>query len=143
MREGGGWTPRLKLSEQQAKISTPGVLRVRRYRGARGLLGDLLYDEDLGVSEATLIDPNDATRRKSIPAGTAHEDLLVPIFRGGRRVYQIPPLTEVRDQARANVSALDAAILRFVNPHLYPVGLEPRLHERRTRLILEARTQGR
>jgi nicotinate phosphoribosyltransferase len=53
----------------------------------------------------------------------------------------MPPLPEVRNRAMANVAALDPAILRFVNPHLYPVGLEPRLHERRMRLILEARTQ--
>jgi nicotinate phosphoribosyltransferase len=142
VREGGGWTPRLKLSEQQAKISTPGVLQVRRYRGGARLLGDLLYDEDLGISESTLIDPTDPTRRKSIPSGAAHDDLLVPIFRGGHSVYQMPALAEIRDHARASVSALDPAILRLVNPHLYPVGLEPRVYERRMRLIVEARTQG-
>jgi nicotinate phosphoribosyltransferase len=142
VREGDVWTPRLKLSEQQAKISTPGVLAVRRYRGPSGLVGDLLYDEDLGISETTLIDPIDSTRRKSIPRGAAHEELLVPVFRAGKRVYEMPPLPEVRSRARANVSALDPAILRFVNPHLYPVGLEPRLHDRRMRLIREARTQG-
>jgi nicotinate phosphoribosyltransferase len=67
----------------------------------------------------------------------------VPIFRGGRRVYQMPPLAETRARAAANVAALHPAIVRFVNPHLYPVGLEPRLHERRMRLILEARTRAR
>ena len=142
VREGDAWTPRLKLSEQQAKISTPGVLAVRRYRGPAGLLGDLLYDENLGISETTLIDPIDPTRRKSIPGGAAHEELLVPVFRAGKRVYATPPLAEVRSRARASVSVLDPALLRFVNPHLYPVGLEPRLHERRMRLILEARSQG-
>jgi len=139
VREGDAWMPRLKLSEQQAKISTPGVLAVRRYRSASGLLGDLLYDEDLGISESTLIDPIDPTRRKSIPRGAAHEELLVPIFRAGKRVYQMPTLADVRARARASVSALDPALLRLVNPHVYPVGLEPRLHERRMRLILEAR----
>jgi nicotinate phosphoribosyltransferase len=143
VREGEAWTPRLKLSEQQAKISTPGVLAVRRYRSESGLLGDLLYDEDLGISETTLIDPIDPTRRKSIPRDAAHEDLLVPIFRAGKRVYEMPPIAEVRARARASVSALDPALLRFVNPHLYPVGLEPRLHERRMRLILEARQPAR
>src|SRR5205814_2115985 len=51
-------------------------------------------------------------------------------------------LAAVRSRARASVSVVDPALLRFVNPHLYPVGLEPRLHERRMRLILEARSQG-
>jgi len=142
VREGDAWMPRLKLSEQQAKISTPGVLAVRRYRSASGLLGDLLYDEDLGIAETTLIDPIDPTRRKSIPRDSAHEELLVPIFRAGKRVYQMPTLADVRARARTSVSALDPALLRLVNPHVYPVGLEPRLHERRMRLILEARQQG-
>jgi nicotinate phosphoribosyltransferase len=143
VREGESWTPRLKLSEQQAKITTPGVIAVRRYRGSAGMLGDLLYDEELGISEATLVDPTDPTRRKSMPKNATHEELLLPVFRAGRRVYQMPPLEEVRRRAMANVAALDPAIVRFVNPHLYPVGLEPRLHDRRMRLIFEARTHAR
>ena len=35
---GGGWDRRLKLSEQTAKISTPGILGVRRFRSADGSL---------------------------------------------------------------------------------------------------------
>ena len=40
---------------------------------------------------------------------------------------------------QAQLAQLHPAIKRFVNPHQYPVGLAPALHERRTLMILEAR----
>jgi nicotinate phosphoribosyltransferase len=135
----GAWQPRLKLSEQTAKISTPGVLQVRRFHKNGELVGDLIYDEELGCASTTLIDPLDPTRRKSIAPGTPHEDLLVPVVRQGAPVYEPPPLAEVRARTQRELSRMHAGIKRLVNPHLYPVGLEQKLHERRTRLILEAR----
>ena len=45
-RDGGDWEPRIKLSEQTAKVTTPGVLGVRRYRDDSGrLAGDMVYDQ--------------------------------------------------------------------------------------------------
>jgi nicotinate phosphoribosyltransferase len=37
------------------------------------------------------------------------------------------------------VGSLDASIRRYLNPHVYPVGLEQALHEFRTQLMLEKR----
>ena len=85
------------------------------------------------------MDPGDRTRRKVIPAGTPFTDLLVPIFRSGKLVYEIPPLEASRTLAGGQIQRLHPGIRRFLNPHQYPVGLEPRLHDLRTRLILEAR----
>jgi nicotinate phosphoribosyltransferase len=64
---------------------------------------------------------------------------LVPVFRAGRCVYQAPPLEAVRETARSNLAGFYAGIRRFVNPHLYFVGIESSLHEEKTRLILQAR----
>jgi nicotinate phosphoribosyltransferase len=137
---GGAWQYRLKLSEQSAKISTPGLQQVRRFIDGGEYLADALYDAELGIDEApTLVDPLDMTRRRVIPAGTPYEDLLVPVLRGGRSVYAPPPLAEVRRRAQEQLARFHEGIKRFVFPHLYPVGLEQRLHELRTRLILEAR----
>jgi nicotinate phosphoribosyltransferase len=69
----------------------------------------------------------------------AFEDLLVPIFRGGRRVYEPPPLETVRQRTKNQLSRFHAGVKRFLNPHRFPVGLEKQLHELRTRLVLEAR----
>jgi nicotinate phosphoribosyltransferase len=86
-----------------------------------------------------VVDPLDPTRRKRIPAGTPGEDLLVPIVRAGRPVYEPPPLEATRDRAREQIARLHPGIRRFVNPHQYPVGLALELHELKTRLVLEAR----
>jgi nicotinate phosphoribosyltransferase len=138
------WQPRVKVSEQAVKTTTPGILQVRRYRGATGFIGDLIYDQaQLGPpapdGATVIIDAQDPTRGKRIPPDTAFEDLLVPIFRGGRCVYECPPLAEVRARRQGQLASLHASIKRFMNPHEYPVGLEPRLHALKTELVLEAR----
>ena len=85
------------------------------------------------------MDPLDPTRRREIPATARGEDLLVPVLRGGRLVYDRPPLEASRARTQAELARLHAGVKRFVNPHQYPVGLERSLFELRTRLILEAR----
>ena len=142
-RDGRGrWQYKLKLSEQAAKISTPGVLQVRRYRSPAGgeYIADAIYDEELGLADpATIVDPLDPTRRRLIEPDAAHEDLLVPVFRAGKLVYDIPTLDAVRARAQQQLAGFHAGIKRFVNPHQYPVGLERRLHDLKTELILKAR----
>ena len=139
-RPGGPWRPKVKISEQTAKVSTPGVLQVRRYRRGRSFVADMTYDLDLGADgDRTIVDPADSTRQKRVPAGLAHEDLLVPVVREGRVVYEDPGIEETRARTQDQIRHLHPAVLRFMNPHEYPAGLERRLHELRTRLILEAR----
>ena len=137
---GGAWEPRIKLSEQSAKISVPGILQTRRFTAGGEFAGDLIYDVQDGGPSRTLVDMLDATRRKTVPADAAQEDLLLPVVRGGRIVYTPPPLAESRARTRLQLARLHPGIKRFVNPHQYPVGLDPALHERRTRMILEARS---
>jgi nicotinate phosphoribosyltransferase len=137
---GGPWQNKIKLSEQAAKITTPGIQQVRRFRSAREFIGDAIYDLNQPVPEAfTIVDPLDPTRRKHFEPGTAGDDLLAPVFRGGRLVYEPPALSEVRLRAQQQLSMLHPGIKRRVNPHQYPAGLELSLHELKFRLVLEAR----
>ncbi len=139
---GGPWQYRIKLSEQAVKISTPGILNVRRFVSDGQFIADMIWDETAPPrvgSEATLVDPLDPTRRKRIPEGTPYTDLLVPVFRGGRVVNQPPPAIEARAVAKAQLDGFHPGIKRMVNPHIHPVGLERGLHEFKTRLILEKR----
>jgi nicotinate phosphoribosyltransferase len=175
------WQYKLKLSEQSAKISTPGVLQVRRYRSqlattgaaeagwktgaqdggveALNLMPNSGEPSSAGVSlprveyiadaicnepdpcpeEMMIVDPLDMTRRKPIAPGTPYEDLLVPIFRGNRLVYDVPSLADVRRRAREQLAMFHPGIKRFAFPHQYPVGLEKSLFDLRTDLILRAR----
>ena len=137
---GGKWEPRLKLSEQVAKISNPGILQVRRFRSENEFIGDAIYDLDLGLPPApTIVDPLDVTRRKRFAPETPYEDLLVPVFRQGHLLYQTPSLEETRRRTQEQLSMFHPGVKRMVNPHQYPAGLELGLDRLKTNLILKAR----
>jgi nicotinate phosphoribosyltransferase len=140
---GGEWEDRVKISEQTAKTTNPGILQVRRFRQGREYVGDVIWDErrELGRTP-TMVDPLDLTRRKTIPDGAEWEDLLVPVFRSGERVYDPPGLPEIRARVRDQLAGLHEGIKRFVNPHRYPVGMELGYFERKTELVLAARGAG-
>ena len=138
---GGAWEPRVKVSEQTAKVTTPGLLRTRRFRDAEGrFVGDMVYDELAPPDErCVMVDPADATRRTSYCGADAAEELLVPVFEGGRQVYEVPPIAASRERAIEQLGRLDRSHLRLLNPHVYKVGVELGLFERKTALILAAR----
>jgi nicotinate phosphoribosyltransferase len=141
-RPGEPWLHRVKLSEQAAKTSVPGILQVRRYRRDGEDLADCVWDELSGLPPAvTIVDPLDHTRRREIEPDARGEDLLVAVFRAGQLVYERPPLAASRQRTLDELARLHGGVKRFVNPHQYPVGLEKGLFDLRTRLILEARGQ--
>jgi nicotinate phosphoribosyltransferase len=137
-----GWRYPVKLSEHSSKISIPGVLGVRRYFDETGRFrADMIYDEDLPAPAdgAAIVDPADALHMRVLDPGWATEDLVLPALRKGVRVAAPPALEAVRARAQAQVHNLHPTIRRLLNPHIYPVGLEMRLHERRSALVLERR----
>jgi len=142
---GGSWRPKIKLSEQAAKISTPGRLQVRRFSNGPTFVADMIYEVDRPLQTPwTIVDPTDITRRRLIPAAgdpdpLPFEELLQPLFRRGKRVAKGPDLAQIRHRTREQMAQLHAGIKRFVNPHSYPVGLEKGLHRFKTEMILAAR----
>jgi nicotinate phosphoribosyltransferase len=142
----GEWTPRVKISEQAAKTTNPGLLQVRRYletrpRSTRGAFaGDMLIDElNPPGGDATMVDPFDVTQRKRFAADAPYTVLLQPAMRAGKRVRAREPLSAVRERVQTELAGFHAGIKRLVNPHRYPVGLERALHDRKTALVLAAR----
>ncbi len=132
---GKEWQYRIKVSEQAIKTSNPGMLQVRRFDDA-----DMIFDQLGGQPGRTIVDPLDPTRRRSVPANAKYEDLLVPIFRQGKRVYELPSIEQIRARRAAQLERFHDGVKRFVNPHRYPVGLEEGLFDLKTRLVLAART---
>jgi nicotinate phosphoribosyltransferase len=140
---GRPWTYRVKLSEQEAKISTPGVLQVRRFTRQEEPVADIIFDENRPPDrDWTRVDPMDTTRQIETQDATGSEDLLVPVFRQGTAVYDPPPVSSVRDRTLGQLSRFHEGIKRLVNPHTFPVGLEKGLYEIKARLVREAREQG-
>ena len=140
------WEYKMKLSEQAIKISTPGIQQVRRFRDERGYIADMIFDSEMDESDqhsadksTVMIDPLDFTKRRRFDAAQPYEDLLVSVFQGGKCVYNLPGIHDVRARVAAQLANLQPGVKRFVNPHLYPVGLEKRLHELKTELIIKLR----
>ncbi|MFL6531329.1 MAG: nicotinate phosphoribosyltransferase [Chthoniobacterales bacterium] len=134
------WQHKIKLSEQAAKTSIPGVQQVRRFRRDGLFIGDMIYNlHDADERSRLIIDPADLLRRKQLPDDAELEDLLVPIFREGKQVYDEPTIEQIRARRQSQLASLHESHKRFLNPHTYPVGLSPSLHALRTRLIAEAR----
>jgi nicotinate phosphoribosyltransferase len=140
-RAGEPWQPKIKLSEQSAKVNTPGILQVRRFTNNDRFVGDAIYDEQIGLELPTeIVDPADPLRRKRLASGVVSEDLLRPIFRRGECIYDEPSLPAMQARTRAQLQALHPTIRRFDHPHAYPAGLEARLHEHKLRMIDAARS---
>jgi nicotinate phosphoribosyltransferase len=138
----GKLEPRIKLSEQAAKISNPGIQQVRRFYRAGKLVADAIYDEQQGcASPTTIIDPLDPTRKRKLAADLAHEDLLLPAVRQGKVVAARPTLREIQARAKRQLAALHPSVRRSLHPHEYPVGLTRELFEERVRMVEKLRAQ--
>ncbi|OOG72393.1 nicotinate phosphoribosyltransferase [Algoriphagus sp. A40] len=138
----GEWEPKVKVSQQSLKINIPGIHNTKRYFSKGKAVADMIFleDQEIDPRGVVIIDPVDATRRKRLmPAFYQEEILLKPIFHKGKKVYNLPSLTEIRDRAAKQLESLDKTHMRLVNPHLYPVGLEENLHHLRMELVLKAK----
>jgi nicotinate phosphoribosyltransferase len=140
-RRGEAWRYKVKLSERLEKVSDPGILQVRRFSRAGKFAADVIYDEPTGIESCPgYVDPNDRSIYR-IPAGARGEDLLVAVFRGGRQVYEPPPVHEAQRRARDQLASLDEALRQTEGDARYPVGYEERLHRLKHELIAETARQ--
>lgn len=138
-RPSGEWQYRIKLSEESAKESVPGSLQVRRFHQPDGrFIADAIYEIDHGVSEPCEILDVETEDKTTIPPNTRYSDLLVPICRAGKVVYEVPGIETSREHLRKQLSCAPPEILRLNDPRPYKVGLEQSLHELRSKLITRA-----
>jgi nicotinate phosphoribosyltransferase len=139
----GEWRYKLKLSEQRLKISVPGLHQVYRYHDDDGrFAADAIMDWQEDPAEVPMIvAPNDATKTKRLSRYQHHEPLLHRIFEKGRLVASLPTLPQVQQRAKDQLQRLDDSHKRLEYPHIYPVGLSPKLHTMRETMIQEQREQ--
>jgi nicotinate phosphoribosyltransferase len=139
-RPGGEWQYRIKLSEELAKASIPGSLQVRRFYQPDGrFMADAIYEVNHGVSEPCEIVEVETEDKTTISRNTRYSDLLVPIFRSGKAVYETPSIEASRDHLRKQLSCAPPEILRLNDPAPYKIGLERSLYELRSKLIARAK----
>ncbi len=138
---GGPWKYKLKLSEQMLKVSNPGILQVRRFYDENENIADMIYDVDNPPKDpCRIVDPLDPSRQKLIQGSLSHRDLLIPIFKNGKRVYSLPTLSEIHDFTQEELAHFQVGIKRFINPHQYNHGMEYSLYQKKFELIKEIRS---
>ena len=129
--EDGTVMPKIKVSENVGKITTPHYKKLWRFYGndTGKAIADYLtvYDETVDDSKNLLIfDPEATWKQKEVYDFTAKE-LQVPIFLNGELVYKLPTLEEIRDYCIKQVDTLWDEVKRFDNPHSYYVDLSQKL----------------
>ena len=142
----GEWEPKVKVSQQSIKINIPGIHNTVRFSKNGKAIADMIYlqSQDMTESQFTIIDPVDPTKRKKINTlGLDKEYLLKPIFKKGQKVYKSPDIHQIKKNAERNLNLFDKALKRFVNPHIYPVGLEISLFDLRTQLVFKMKDYDR
>lgn len=137
---GGPWMHKLKLSEHLAKVTTPGILQIRRFFNEEGYIADMIYDVDGSINERRLIiDSFDPIHIKTIERSMKYKDLLIPVLRHGKIVYESPPLESIRQSCIEELGKFPSTMRRFLNPQPYFIGLEKNLHEKKLGMIEEKR----
>ena len=129
--EDGRVNPKIKISENVAKITNPHYKKLYRFYGNDNgkALADYLtiYDETIDDSrDMEIFDPEATWKRKTVYNFTAKE-LQVPIFRSGKLVYKLPTLEEIRAYCAQQVDTLWDEVKRFDNPQTYYVDLSQNL----------------
>ncbi len=129
--ECGNITPKIKISENVAKITTPHYKKLYRFFGndTGKAIADYLTIHDETVDDSTplvIFDPDATWKKKEVYDFTAKE-LQVPVFRSGQLVYSLPSLPEIRKYCLEQVETLWDEVKRFDNPHKYYVDLSQKL----------------
>ncbi|MBE6926321.1 MAG: nicotinate phosphoribosyltransferase [Ruminococcaceae bacterium] len=130
-QDDGSVLPKIKISENVGKITTPHYKKFYRFYGndTGKAIADYLcvYDETVDDSgELEIFDPEATWKTKTVYDFTAKE-MLVPIFKDGELVYKFPTLDEVRAYCLQQVDTLWDEVKRFDNPHTYYVDLSQKL----------------
>ena len=141
----GTFVPRIKISENPAKVTNPGVKRLYRFYDRRTgkALADLiaLEDEDFSSGEPlTIFDPENTWKRMMLCDYDVRA-LLVPIFEGGKLVYTQPTLGEITAYANREMETFWDEYKRLHSPNRYKVDLSQKLYDLKRSLIENQRNR--
>lgn len=139
--ENGEFIPKIKLSENTAKVTNPGNKTIYRIYDKQNhkIKADLicLADETFDDKEDMVIfDPLETWKKTRIKGGTYElRELLVPIFLKGECVYTSPSVMEIRDYCTAEKNTIWDETKRFYNPHQVYVDLSDKLYKIKSELL--------
>lgn len=126
----GRVVPKIKISENPAKITNPGIKNLYRLYDKDGMaVADLIalahekYDSSRPL---TIFDPVDTWKTTTLTEYSIRP-LLVPVFKNGQQVYKSPQLMEIQAYTRRELATFWDQYKRLLNPHRYKVDLSDEL----------------
>ena len=141
MDESGNFIPKIKLSENTEKITNPGnktILRVDEKESGK-IKADLicLVDEHYSEDEPLLLFDSHEPWKKTLlaPGKYTLREIMIPIFKGGKCVYESPRTMDIRDYCQAELNTLWDETRRLVNPHKVYVDLSKKLYDMKIQLL--------
>jgi len=139
--DNGNETPKIKLSENTSKITTPCNKKLVRFYSKENdkAIADLLLLDDEKIpdgSDYEIFNPEYTWKRKTITNYYVRE-LLVPIFKKGNLVYSSPDISKIREYCSNQVEGIWNEVKRFENPHTYYVDLSQKLWDIKNKLLNE------
>lgn len=140
----GKMIPKIKVSENVEKITTPGFKQVYRLfdRENGKAIADVmtLHDEVIDENEPyELFDPEHTWKRKTVSGFTAKK-LLCKIFDRGRLCYEEPKLTDIKKYCAEQIDTMWDEVLRFDNPHEYYVDMSQDLWELKNNMLRDVKS---
>ena len=137
--DNGEIIPKIKISENVAKITTPGFKQVYRLYSKENsqAMADVitLHDEVIDDSKPLdIFDPEHTWKKKTVKDFYARP-LLKEIFRKGELVYETPSLSVLKEYCSMEIDGLWEEVKRFENPHAYYVDMSKKLWEIKFKLL--------
>ena len=135
MGKDGKFIPKIKLSENTEKVTNPGNKTIYRvYEKETGKIkADLicLVDETFSEEEPLLLfDPSEPWKKTKMAPGTfTLREMMVPVFKDGKCIYESPKVMDIRAYAQEELSTLWDETRRLVNPHQVYVDLSAKLYD--------------
>lgn len=133
------WRPRIKISSNLGKATSPGRKNLVRYYDTDGApIGDVLYDIDEDAPRTGVITARDRTQAHldvRLRGAARAESLLTTVFANGERVGEAPPIAAVRERTLGQIGELPEEYTRLRNPEIYRVLLSQRIGAIREEMI--------
>ncbi len=135
----GNCIPKIKLSDNTAKITNPAFKNVYRlFDRENGMaIADLitLREEEIDDSKPlTIFHPVETWKRTEVKNFYA-ESLQKTIVKEGKLVYEFPKLMEVQTYSKTQLGKFWEEYLRLDLPQVYKVDLSKKLHTLKTDMI--------
>lgn len=137
----GTLTPKIKISENVSKITTPCFKAVWRLfdRETDKAIADVItmHDEIIDdENEYTIFDPDHIWKKKTVTNFKAVR-LMNKVFDKGECIYVQRDVNAIRSYCAAQVDKLWDEVKRFEHPHMYYVDLSQKLWDEKNRLLSE------